>query len=421
MSDCAPLSPNPIVLVFAALSRVVLRPFMRTWVRSTDEQRARVPRATDAPAARAAGPDPDRVLLVGNVGVLTAGVRAHDLALTGHVARALAAATGRGTDVETRADPDVTIETMHGLLHGIRLWRYDAIVILAGVANAAQLTPERKWRRALTALLDDVLGRASASTQILVMGTQPLRSVSLYTGFPGAVADRHATLLNCATESVCAAHSRVSYRRLPAPSVPPGQPGSRGAVIHKEWADAVVTALAPRLIASPPAADSARSLRNRPEPESERQAAVEALGLLSQTADDRLTRITDLARDMYRTTMAAVTVLDDARQVNYSRLGFDLPEFPRVASMCEATISRDGANVYGDLWQDEYFQHVEALRSDPEIRFYAGYPIESPDGYRIGSLCVMDGQPRDASQVDPGPLRDLAMLVQKQLWADRAG
>ena len=54
-----------------------------------------------------------------------------------------------------------------------------------------------------------------------------------------------------------------------------------------------------------------------------------------------------------------------------------------------------------------------------QAAFYAGYPIESPDGYRIGSLCVMDSEPRDASQVDPAPLRELAMLAQKELWAQQ--
>ena len=421
MTIPAPVQQTPVMRTLAAASAVALRPFMRTWVRTTDQQRTSVPPAPDAPPARAGGPDPDRVLLVGNDFVLTVAVRTHDLAVTGNVARMLAAATGRGTDVEARTGPDVTIETMHGLLTGLRLWRYDAIVILSGVADASRLTPERRWRRALGALLDDVLERSSVSTQVLVMGIQPLRSVSLYTGLAGAIADRHATLLNAATESVCATRPRVLYRRLPAPSLPPGRPGSRGVLIQREWADAIVTALAPRLPSGPAAAESARSLRDRPEPEQERQHAVDRMGVLSMQADERLNRITELARNLYRTSTAAVSVMDHDRHVNFSRAGGGPEEIPRVFSMCAHTIRHEGPNVYGDLWADEHFQHVEALRGDPPIRFYAGYPIESPDGYRIGSLCVMDSEPRDASEVDPAPLRELAMLAQKELWAERIG
>lgn len=415
--------PSPVQLGLTAralgvVSALTLRPFMRTWARTTDEQhRSLLLRATDAPAARGAGPDPDRVLLVGGDATISFAVRTHDLALTGQLARKLAAATGRGTDVEARTDPEVTIETMHVLLQDVRLWRYDAIVIFCGLADAATLTPERRWRRALSALLDDIAKQSSTSTQVLVMGTQPVRSVSLYRGLPGAVAERHAIALNCATEAVCASRPQVTYRRLPAPSLPPGLPGSRGALVYEERADAIVAALAPRLAAGPGAAESPRALRNRPEPEQERQRAVDGLGELSPTTKERLDRITELARTLYRTSVAAVTVLDHDRHVNRSRVGIDLDELPRASSMCNATIRSEGVNVYGDLWQDDYFKHIEELRGEPPIRFYAGYPIESPDGYRIGSLCVMDAEPRDPAQVDPAPLRDLAMLVQKELWA----
>lgn len=418
MTDPALPTPNAARRAVGVVTASALRPFMRAWSRTTDERHTVIPHAVDAPVARGTGPDPDRILLLGSDFVVAAGVRTHDLALTGTLARSLAATTGRGTDVEARSGADVTIETMHGLLQGVRLWRYDAIVILPGVADASRLTPERRWRRSLEALLDDVIARSSVSTRILVMGTQPLSSVSLYTGVPGAIADRHAIMLNRTTELVCAARPEVAYRRMPAPSLPPGRPGSRGALIHRERADVIAAALAPRLANGAPTPDAARSLRNRPEPEDERQRAVDAMGVLSGPPDERLDRITRLARDLYRTSLATVTVLDHDRQVYYSKVGVEKDELPRASSVCDHTIQNEGANVYGDLWQDEHFRHVEALRGDPPIRFYAGYPIESPDGYRIGSLCVMDGEPRDASQVDPEPLRDLAMLVQKQLWAE---
>jgi GAF domain-containing protein len=55
------------------------------------------------------------------------------------------------------------------------------------------------------------------------------------------------------------------------------------------------------------------------------------------------------------------------------------------------------------------------VQGDPLIRFYAGFPIESPSGERIGSLCVFDPKPRSLAEVDQVLLRELALLVQREL------
>ncbi len=56
------------------------------------------------------------------------------------------------------------------------------------------------------------------------------------------------------------------------------------------------------------------------------------------------------------------------------------------------------------------------MKGEPNIRFYAGYPIESPDGHRIGALCVMDPQPQRFTDQDSALLRQIAHQVQLRLW-----
>ena len=55
------------------------------------------------------------------------------------------------------------------------------------------------------------------------------------------------------------------------------------------------------------------------------------------------------------------------------------------------------------------------VTGDPKIRFYAGFPVESPTGARIGALCVFDPEPRDEADVDPAMLQQLAHLIQAEL------
>ena len=73
--------------------------------------------------------------------------------------------------------------------------------------------------------------------------------------------------------------------------------------------------------------------------------------------------------------------------------------------------------VVPDAFADERFRDNPFVHGEPHFRFYAGFPVESPSGERIGALCVFDLEPRPASDVDLVLLRELAIMVQSELWS----
>ncbi|WP_082764209.1 GAF domain-containing protein [Frondihabitans sp. PAMC 28766] len=77
---------------------------------------------------------------------------------------------------------------------------------------------------------------------------------------------------------------------------------------------------------------------------------------------------------------------------------------------------RDRQFVVEDALTDPRYSHYSLVTGDPGVRFYAGYPIESPDGQRIGALCVMDSCPRTFTDEDAQLLRGLAQKAQEELW-----
>jgi hypothetical protein len=395
----------------------VLRPFMRAWSSAVDGRRQSVPRPADAPLGQGPGPDPDRILILGNGVTLGWGVRTHDLALTGQVARELATLTGHGTDVLTLASADATIETIGGLLSGLRLDRYDAVVVVAGMSDAVSLLPLRRWHRAVGTLLDDLIAAASPLTEIVMMGLQPVRSVSIYSGWPGAIAQHHATAMNASTKALCVTRSRVTFSEFPAPSAPPSRPGHRTPGIYQDWGRHIAQTLSPVLSEGGPR-DRLHAARNGADSEAARQEALDGMHVLDTPDDARLQRITRVARDLFATRYAAVNLIDRGRQWPKSQIGIDLPEMPRSSSVCDHTIRQDGVTVFGDLWAEDMFRDNSAVHHGDGLRFYAGCPINSPDGYRIGAICVIDPDPRDPSVVDEPALRALAHEVEKELWLE---
>jgi GAF domain-containing protein len=180
-------------------------------------------------------------------------------------------------------------------------------------------------------------------------------------------------------------------------------------------------AIAPILVPADPAGGSIPCRqRNRPDEEPERLLALRRMRLVPGAAEPALDRIADLARTLLGTPYAAVTVVDEDRQTYRSQVGRVLPEVDRAASLCDHTIRKDDALIVPDARRDRRFAKSPLVTDDPGIRFYAGFPIESPDGYRIGALCVYDTAPRAALRSDAVALRDLAKLVQRELANEAA-
>jgi hypothetical protein len=399
------------------LIRWSLAPSVRAWARAAETALMNIPTPTDAPQAHAAGLDSDRVLILGSGPAVGRGVMSHDLALPGALARAVSARTGRGVGVDVIAQSRMTAGTALAALGDLRLTRFDAVVLTLGVNESVTLAPERWWRLELTRLLLQLIRSSTGSTRVFVAGVQPIRSIPIFDSRLGSLADRHASALNRATAEICAEIPRATFVPFGgAPRPETGRYRSPDVFIH--WAGLLAAAMVPALEAERFALTQEVTPTTVPDAvtrEAMRQHAVDRLGILDTAPEERYDRIVDLARVLFGTHCAAITLIDHERQWHKARVGLEPTEVARSSSFCTVTIQRPEAMVVPDALLDERFRQSPLVVGMPNIRFYAGFPIESPSGERIGALCVFDPNPRPDSAVDVVLLRELALMVQREL------
>ena len=150
-----------------------------------------------------------------------------------------------------------------------------------------------------------------------------------------------------------------------------------------------------------------------------RQRAVEDLDLISSGTGRRLDHVVGVTRRVFGTEIAWFTVVDDDRLVHIARAGTNLIELPLADSFSSIAIGYREGMVIPDARQDPRFLTNPLVVGSERIRFYAGYPVESPGGERVGMLCALDREPRVAEDVDLSLLREMAHLVEQQLWPAR--
>ncbi|RJT74886.1 GAF domain-containing protein [Arthrobacter cheniae] len=151
------------------------------------------------------------------------------------------------------------------------------------------------------------------------------------------------------------------------------------------------------------------------EQEQERLDAVTRTQLLDTDHEERFDRITQEAKDYFEVSSAIVTLIDDRRQFLKSVIGPIQQDMPREISFCNATIRNAGPLIVRDALEDERFSQNPLVLGEPHIRFYAGYPLRGPGGWTIGTLCVIDQQPREYSMRDGRKLRTLARRVEDEI------
>ena len=139
-----------------------------------------------------------------------------------------------------------------------------------------------------------------------------------------------------------------------------------------------------------------------------------------QVPSEELDRITRTAARLFRMPIALVTLLDDERQWFPSRCGLDLDGTPRSVSFCAHAIRQADPMVIEDALKDPRFRDNPLVTGDPHIRFYAGHTIRSRDGTPLGTLCVLDRQPRAFGVDDLAALADLAVMVEQRFHLEEA-
>jgi hypothetical protein len=397
--------------MFDGVVRVLARPGVQLWLTSTALARAAIPQPEGETVIHTAGTNPARILLVGSGAAIGFGVFSHELALAGHIGRQLSSLTGRAMDVDVVVEREMTIATIRDRLARQPIARYDAIVITVGLIEALTFVPAAAWRSGLDATIDYIQSLAHEEQEIFVIAVPPLGALQRYPAPIRVLGGRHARLLNEQTRELSQRRRRVTYLPFEA-SASQETDRFRGSATYARWAELIAPAIAAKLSAF---VGQAESPSVAPPDESERQSTVEALGILDTPPEERFDRITHTARDLLGTTSAAIVFVDRDRHWFKSRIGVDIEEMPRSSSLCDVTIQRREHFTAEDAALDARFAANPLVAGWPHMRFYAGYPIEAPNGVRVGTLCVFDPTPRVLSDADAALLRGLALMAQNEL------
>ncbi|MHB8287262.1 MAG: sensor domain-containing phosphodiesterase [Caulobacteraceae bacterium] len=147
--------------------------------------------------------------------------------------------------------------------------------------------------------------------------------------------------------------------------------------------------------------------------EDARLDALYRLKLLDTPASESFDRITRMASHIFGLPVAAVSLTDRDRQWFKSRVGVDHSSIPRDKAPCSQVAVGAHLLVVEDLLADP--RYADSVLSRAGIRFYAGAPLTTSDGYGLGALCVLGAEPRKASATEMAALVDLAAMVMAQI------
>ncbi|WP_104181720.1 GAF domain-containing protein [Arthrobacter sp. B0490] len=152
------------------------------------------------------------------------------------------------------------------------------------------------------------------------------------------------------------------------------------------------------------------------EDEDRRCRALFETGLLETGAETRFDRLTSEAREHFGVSSASIALITEDRQIIKSVVGPIGQDLPRDTALCSRTIQADRTLVIPDAAASPEFRNHPLVTGAPHIRFYAGHPICSTTGWRIGTLCLIDDRPRPFSDADERDLRLRAAQVQIEVW-----
>ena len=146
-----------------------------------------------------------------------------------------------------------------------------------------------------------------------------------------------------------------------------------------------------------------------------RLAAVRRYGVLDTPPDRAFDAITAIAARLLGAPVAVVSIVDENRIWFKSRHGIDLHEVGRDPGLCASAILQNEPWVVTDARTDPRARANPLVAGEPGFRFYAGVPLTVSDGHNLGTLCVMDTQPRRITDSELATLVDLAAVVVDEL------
>jgi serine phosphatase RsbU (regulator of sigma subunit) len=133
--------------------------------------------------------------------------------------------------------------------------------------------------------------------------------------------------------------------------------------------------------------------------------------ILDTPPEERFDRLTRLAQKVFGVPVAAIMLLDNDRVWCKSCAGMPAGDAPRSESFCDSAVALAEMLVVEDARLDVRYAGLPAVRGEPGIRFYAGYPIADADGIVVGMFCLVDSEPRTLNA------RDRELLAELGAWA----
>lgn len=149
--------------------------------------------------------------------------------------------------------------------------------------------------------------------------------------------------------------------------------------------------------------------------EAERLEDLASYDIMDTPAEDEFESIVNLASQICNTPISLVTLLDKDRQWFKAKKGIDVENTPRDLAFCAHAILQDGVMVVEDTLQDERFADNPFVTNDNPVRFYAGAPIISPSGYKLGTVCIIDHKPKTLSEQERNALEQLSKIATRLL------
>jgi diguanylate cyclase (GGDEF)-like protein len=154
-----------------------------------------------------------------------------------------------------------------------------------------------------------------------------------------------------------------------------------------------------------------------PKDEKLRLETLRSLSILDTPPEERFDRLTRMAKRLLGVPIALVSLIDENRQWFKSCIGLSTTETSRDISFCGHAILGNEVFIIPDTLNDDRFVDNPLVVGEPKIRFYAGCPLKAPNGRKLGTLCVIDHQPRNLEMEDLEALEDLASMVEREIAA----
>lgn len=149
--------------------------------------------------------------------------------------------------------------------------------------------------------------------------------------------------------------------------------------------------------------------------EARRLEAVQALDILDTPHEEPYDRIVRLVRTIFNVDIAFIAIIDAHRQWYKAVSGMEGEEVPLNETFCLHTLNKNEMMVIPDASKDPAFAENPFVTGESKIRFYAGVPLKTRNGFAVGTLCAVDTTPRNFSAQDVQVLQDLADIVVDQM------